>query len=312
MLNTLVGKLMDSGFYTRPQAEKTARRIIIDSSLKEHKVKQYAIGGFVGLDPMQRAIKRGKNVIPLNQTEEQFPQENNEFPLREIEDDGMFPAFNPLAYLSENQQQEGNTPFYPTPTGEYPFDPTNADLRSITITPKPLQGGISDMNIDARNADIIPPTAEDINAYNNSTYDDRLRGAMTMDIIAGQNPFDGNSFTSQVEKPKTDNTTDNTPWWSGINPYGYDLETSLYMAGKFLGSSPTTSAGKAGKVLGAVGSLGKVALGGSRAFLSGMGMENARERYLAWERKKQQRQNDSAGRQTNNTRADHQGGITRG
>jgi hypothetical protein len=353
MLKTLVNKLLESGLYTKQQAEKTARRIVIDSSFKRNGVEQYAIGGLFNEDFLGRKKKyilshqedgvevplegNKKNVVDLRDAQYSdpnyyddavnYPEMNNgegdlvAHDLNGSEDLGL----QSNAFLF--QQQGLNFPlpdqsstgigisdrFTPSQSYDEPFYPTfDGKAPSSTLLPlgnpsaMPLKGldGVPKTN----NGTLIPMSQSDVNNYNNASYKDKVMTSAAMDALTGKNPFkDGSQTQKTISENKNNGTFD---FLNVLNPYGFDLEQSLYMAGNYAGMNPTTRTGKAGKALGLVGSIGKSVIGGGRAVLSGYSNSVAKDRYMEWMRNRKQRENYEASRQTRNASADKSGGVT--
>ena len=130
----------------------------------------------------------------------------------------------------------------------------------------------------------------------------------SMDALTGKNPFEDGSQTQKTISENKNNVT--FDFLNALNPYGFDLEQSLYMAGNYAGINPTTKTGKASKALGLAGSIGKSVIGGGRAVLSGYSNSVAKDRYMEWMRNRKQRENYETSRQTRNTSADNFGGVT--
>ena len=94
------------------------------------------------------------------------------------------------------------------------------------------------------------------------------------------------------------------------NPYGYDLESNLFMLGKAIGQKPTNPQERLNKGLEIAGRGGKALLGGSRNFLSGLSYSKANQRAEEWMRNRMSQRIFTPVRMTRNTQADMFGGTS--
>lgn len=121
-------------------------------------------------------------------------------------------------------------------------------------------------------------------------------------------------LTSKLEDIKTGRRRGITDEYMGFgqntNPYGYDLESNLFMLGKAIGQKPTNPQERLNKGLEIAGRGGKALLGGSRNFLSGLSYSKANQRAEEWMRNRMNQRIFTPVRMTRNTQADMFGGTS--